>query len=629
MTADRTEALVGIRRPSNEIGRCGRLATVVGACAVALILPASAPAQDTTPPASPDLAAPELALMDPCGPRYSVALNWSSVVDASGIVRYEVSGFDRSIAGTFGAFSAGSVSAQVPQPARYLYRFDDPARLIKPGRPYDFSVHPVDGAGNRGASNVRALSVPVDGQAPSAVGALSGTVLSDRSTRLTWTAATDDVGVCSYVITRNGAVIATVGASITSFTAPAPPPGAVSSSYAVAARDSLRPGPASVIQIAHPPLPGPGPAPAPPAVSLPAIGSEPTCAYRSTRLSAQYRAQIVLASVCLANFERVSRGIAPMYVDARLGAAAQGHADDQVRRNFFSHTNPDGCTFLCRADAAGYSLALGENISAGRFTAGVAVRGWMDSPGHKANLLTQGFRTMGAGSAVGGPYGSQWVHIFGILPPAAGSVHGLEAQFQGREDPTKPLAMSAKLQVRRAQVKGGALDVLADISRRADGHRLTVTFKTRGVTSRFMTPVKRGRIDVDRRLSPAQRGARSGIVTLHYAGDEGVRPAEVRLRAAGAKAELRRRTLSLSSGVLSATGTISKRARGIVRMRMEFDTPTGPGEWHGRAAIANGRWSLRQTLPPAAMRGGYLSLQFTGYGLRGMRGEQIGKQVTG
>jgi len=281
---------------------------------------------------------------------------------------------------------------------------------------------------------------------------------------------------------------------------------------------------------------------APPA-GLPPIGSEPTCAYRSTPLSARYRPQVVLASMCLVNFERVSRGIAPVYVDARLGAAAQGHADDEVRRNFFSHTNPDGCSFLCRADAAGYSLALGENISAGRSTAAAAVQGWMDSSGHKANILGLGFRTMGAGSAVGGPYGTQWVHMFGILAPEAGAVHGLEAQFQGRADPTTPPAVPAKLRVSGAQVTRGALHVLAEITRRADGRRLTVTFEARGKTTRFATTVRRGRIDIDRRLSSAQRGARSGIVTLRYAGGEGVRRADARLRAASAKADLRRRTL--------------------------------------------------------------------------------------
>ena len=79
--------------------------------------------------------------------------------------------------------------------------------------------------------------------------------------------------------------------------------------------------------------------------------------------------------------------------------------------------------------------------------------------------------------------------------------------------------------------------------------------------------------------------------------------------------------------MLSASGTISKRARGVVRLHMEFDTATGPGEWNGHARIADGRWSLRQALPADARRGGFLSVQFTGYGPRGIRGEQIGKQV--
>jgi hypothetical protein len=100
----------------------------------------------------------------------------------------------------------------------------------------------------------------------------------------------------------------------------------------------------------------------------------------------------------------------------------------------------------------------------------------------------------------------------------------------------------------------------------------------------------------------------------------------VRARAARHSAHIKRRHLSLHGGVLRAQGTISRRARGVVRLHLT----TAEGDvWTYHVPIANGSWQLRETLPPELRQGGYLTIQFTGYLPAQIRGAQIAKEVLG
>ncbi|WP_307826447.1 sigma-70 family RNA polymerase sigma factor [Streptomyces pactum] len=117
--------------------------------------------------------------------------------------------------------------------------------------------------------------------------------------------------------------------------------------------------------------------------------------------------------VQLVNAERARNGCAPMSVNSRLTAAAQGHSDDMARRDFFDHTNPDGAGPGERITAAGYRWSTyGENIAAGQRTAADVMRSWMDSPGHRANILNCSFTEIGIGyrEGAGGPW---WTQNFG------------------------------------------------------------------------------------------------------------------------------------------------------------------------------------------------------------------------
>jgi stress response protein SCP2 len=118
--------------------------------------------------------------------------------------------------------------------------------------------------------------------------------------------------------------------------------------------------------------------------------------------------------VAATNAERARYGLPALTVDARLGAAAQAHSDDMVRRDFFSHADPDGQQVWDRALARGYAYRkVAENIAAGQRSAAEVVRGWMDSPGHRANILDGELTQIGVGHALGGGYGTTWTQVFG------------------------------------------------------------------------------------------------------------------------------------------------------------------------------------------------------------------------
>ncbi len=107
----------------------------------------------------------------------------------------------------------------------------------------------------------------------------------------------------------------------------------------------------------------------------------------------------------LTNLERARVGLPPLAWDARAYAAAQRHAKDMLERAFFSHVNPEGLDAADRMRQAGVlEVTVGENLA---FFENVpdaevpreAVRGWMESPGHRANLLSAEFTHVGIAMA--------------------------------------------------------------------------------------------------------------------------------------------------------------------------------------------------------------------------------------
>ncbi|MFF8669848.1 CAP domain-containing protein [Streptomyces sp. NPDC015242] len=116
----------------------------------------------------------------------------------------------------------------------------------------------------------------------------------------------------------------------------------------------------------------------------------------------------------LTNRARTRAGLPPLAVDALLTAAARAHSADMVARAFYAHTAPDGSRPGDRAAAAGSTLrAIGENIACGQRSPADVVEGWMNSPGHRANILRPEFTRIGIGFACGGRAGTYWTQMFG------------------------------------------------------------------------------------------------------------------------------------------------------------------------------------------------------------------------
>ena len=115
---------------------------------------------------------------------------------------------------------------------------------------------------------------------------------------------------------------------------------------------------------------------------------------------------------------REQQGCGPLRLDSALVEAAGKHASDMVRRHYMDHTNPDGHDPGDRMAAAGYrGTSWGENIAAGYDSAQKVVAAWMQSDGHRKNILNCRFTTIGIGydsGRVKSDYGpGSWVQDFG------------------------------------------------------------------------------------------------------------------------------------------------------------------------------------------------------------------------
>lgn len=103
----------------------------------------------------------------------------------------------------------------------------------------------------------------------------------------------------------------------------------------------------------------------------------------------------------LVNAERAKAGCGKLRTDSRLHKAARDFSALMAAKDFFSHTSPDGSSFVDRVAAAGYprSAAAAENIAYGYADAAAVVKGWMDSKDHRANILNCSHKAVGVGLA--------------------------------------------------------------------------------------------------------------------------------------------------------------------------------------------------------------------------------------
>lgn len=113
------------------------------------------------------------------------------------------------------------------------------------------------------------------------------------------------------------------------------------------------------------------------------------------------------ATLCLINAERTRRGLSALVTDPGLQGAAEGHSLDMARRDYFEHDTPEGVKPWMRITRQGYQAQLvGENLAWGEADKGTpveAMRLWMESDGHRANLLEPRYTQIGVGLAFDSP----------------------------------------------------------------------------------------------------------------------------------------------------------------------------------------------------------------------------------
>lgn len=135
-------------------------------------------------------------------------------------------------------------------------------------------------------------------------------------------------------------------------------------------------------------------------------GSASTKATATPGLSAELQKVVTIV-----NQERAKAGCKALTVNAKLNLAAQRHSQDQADHQKMDHTGSDGSQPWDRVKAAGYSYRMvGENVAWNYQTPAAVMEGWMNSEGHRKNILNCSYTQIGVGVArSNGPY---WTQVF-------------------------------------------------------------------------------------------------------------------------------------------------------------------------------------------------------------------------
>lgn len=192
-------------------------------------------------------------------------------------------------------------------------------------------------------------------------------------------------------------------------TSPPTPMSTESATATATATPTLTPTPTPTPR-APEPAPEPEPEPEPTATEPPPPPPPPDPPAADGTMTAR-EAEVVE----LTNKKRAKNGCdTPLRVDDRLVAAAQGHSSDMATRDYFSHTSPEGDGPGERTAEQGYPEWSGENIALGYPTPESVVAGWMESEGHRANILNCDSVATGVGAA-DSENGIYWTQVFGSV----------------------------------------------------------------------------------------------------------------------------------------------------------------------------------------------------------------------
>lgn len=124
------------------------------------------------------------------------------------------------------------------------------------------------------------------------------------------------------------------------------------------------------------------------------------------------------AMVATLNADRTARGLVPVRTDARLMAIARARSADMIAKHYFNHVQPDGRNVFDILREGGVTFyAAGEIIASNTSTIGSTIatanRGWMNSTGHRAIIVSTNYNYVGVGLAIDGSTGTKtWTAVF-------------------------------------------------------------------------------------------------------------------------------------------------------------------------------------------------------------------------
>ncbi|MGA8942633.1 MAG: CAP domain-containing protein [Thermoactinomyces sp.] len=115
----------------------------------------------------------------------------------------------------------------------------------------------------------------------------------------------------------------------------------------------------------------------------------------------------------MVNQEREKHGLQPLQLDMDVSKVAGKKSQDMKEKHYFNHQSPTyGSPFEMLQQHGIAFRAAGENIAAGQKTAKEVMDGWMNSEGHRANILNPDYTHIGIGYVEGGDYGTYWTQMF-------------------------------------------------------------------------------------------------------------------------------------------------------------------------------------------------------------------------
>ena len=217
------------------------------------------------------------------------------------------------------------------------------------------------------------------------------------------------------------------------------------------------------------------------------VGAGDACANATLTPSDANLATVAESTLCLLNGERADRGLTALRLNDRLQRAALGHGNDMVEHTYFAHQGRNGSQPADRIRAAGYlsgggQWRIGENLAWGTgelATPKAIMAAWMNSTGHRANILQPAYREIGFGVLAGNPSspengGATFVTEFGVVARssrtgASGnrSTSARRVAAKARERRASARKVRARSKARRARArKARARAALAPRSRR-------------------------------------------------------------------------------------------------------------------------------------------------------------------